>query len=126
MPRREPSAFVWDIRFAATRLTELVAQTEQAKYVNDQVLQAAAERWLITIGEAINQLAKTDPELAAEMGDVGQIVSFRNFLVHVYFKISPDKVWMILSNDVPALKAAADATWSRFAHQYPEDPPSPP
>lgn len=123
MPRREPSAFVWDVLDASRSLTSMFAGMTQDQYLQDKVRRLAAERLLITIGEAMNRLSSADPGMASELGDVGPIVAFRNVLVHGYFKIDHATVWEVIQNRLPILLANAERVWSRFAPLY--DPPEP-
>lgn len=60
------------------------------------------------IGEALNQLAKLDPALAARIPDVPQIVAFRNQLIHGYARVNADTVWNIAQNALPGLLAAVN------------------
>lgn len=55
-------------------------------------MQAAVERKFEVIGEALNQLAKLDPSLAARIADLPQIVAFRNQLIHGYATVNPTTV----------------------------------
>lgn len=123
MPRREPSAFVWDVLDASRSLASMFAGVSQEQYLQDNVRRLAAERLLITIGEAMNRLSEIDSEMAAELGEVGPIVAFRNVLVHGYFKIDHAAVWGVIQNKLPALHANAQRVWARFAPLY--DPPEP-
>lgn len=123
MPPREPSAFVWDVLDASRSLTSMFAGMTQEQYLQDKVRRLAAERLLITIGEAMNRLAAADSDMAAELGEVGPIVAFRNVLVHGYFKIDHAAVWDVIQNKLPTLHANAERVWSRFAPLY--DPPEP-
>ncbi len=93
------------------------------QYLQDKVRRLAAERLLITIGEAMNRLSSADSDMATELGDVGPIVAFRNVLVHGYFKIDHATVWEVIQNRLPILLANAERVWSRFAPLY--DPPEP-
>jgi uncharacterized protein with HEPN domain len=123
MPRREPSAFVWDVLDASRSLTSMCAGMNREQYLQDKVRRLAAERLLITIGEAMNRLSSADSDMATELGDVGPIVAFRNVLVHGYFKIDHATVWEVIQNRLPILLANAERVWSRFAPLY--DPPEP-
>ncbi|MBI4213132.1 MAG: DUF86 domain-containing protein, partial [Chloroflexi bacterium] len=59
-------------------------------------------RLLTVIGEAANKVSADTqgehPEIAW-----GEIVAFRNRLVHGYFDIDMDKVWDAITTDVPEL-----------------------
>lgn len=123
MPRREPSAFVWDILDASRTPADMFADVTQENYLQDKMRRLAAERLLITIGEAMNRLASADSDMAGELGEVGPIVAFRNVLVHGYFKINHAAVWDVIQTKLPTLLANAERVWSRFAPLY--DPPEP-
>ncbi|HZW08995.1 MAG TPA: DUF86 domain-containing protein [Phycisphaerales bacterium] len=118
MPRREPSAYVWDVRDACQSIVSFLAGMSKPEYLADEKTRAAVERKLITLGEAMNRLSALDPGMAAELGDAAQIVAFRNTLVHGYFKLDHDKVWTVLEEHLPPLHAAADTVWARFAPLY--------
>lgn len=125
MPRREPSAYVWDIRDACRRIDALTGNMTRKDYFEDERTRLAVERVLTILGEALGQLAKIDEAMAQELGDVSRIVAFRNILVHGYFALDHEKIWDVIQNYVPDLRAASESLWTRFAHLYPEDPHSP-
>lgn len=118
MPRRSPIAYAWDVRDACQRLEQVLNGVAQQQYLDDDLRRLAAERLLIIVGEAVNNLARTDPELAQELGEAGSIVAFRNVLVHGYFQSDRAKVWDVLVNHVPVLRTNADRIWGRFSHLY--------
>jgi len=120
MPRREPSAYVWDVLDACRAIETALAGCDATSYVADEIRRLAIERLLIQIGEAVGQLAKADTQMAAELGEVARIVAFRNILVHGYFKVDHHRVWDILITDLPRLRSAAQHVWMRFAHLYEE------
>jgi uncharacterized protein with HEPN domain len=45
-------------------------------------VRAAVERKFEVVGEALGQLARLDPELAARIPDYRRIIAFRNILIH--------------------------------------------
>lgn len=122
MPRRDPSAYVWDVLEACRVLVKGVRGVSKRDYVENDMRRLATER-LLNIGEAMNNLDKIDAAMAAELGDVAEIVAFRNVLVHGYFKIDHNQVWEVLQNDSPPLHAAAARVWARFAPLYPDETP---
>jgi uncharacterized protein with HEPN domain len=48
------------------------------------MVQSAVERPFEIIGEALNQLSKIAPDITAKIPDCGQIIAFRNILIHGY------------------------------------------
>ena len=120
MPPREPSAYVWDIRRACRVIRDAITGISLDDYLKDEIRRLAMGRLLITVGEALGRLSKTDPAMASELGNVAQIVAFRNRLVHGYFQIDHAQVWETLQTDLAPLLAAAERVWSRYAPLYPD------
>ena len=65
--RRDSRSFLWDAREAADATNEFSQSRTFADYTSDRMLRSAIERQFEIIGEALNQLAKTDPVLAARV-----------------------------------------------------------
>lgn len=123
MPPRDPAAYIWDVLDACKTIEECVRGADLNSYMKDKIRRLAIERLLIQIGEAVGRLAKVDAAMAAELGDVRQIVAFRNILVHAYFALDHAKVWDAVTTDVPALRTAVDRVWARFAPLYDDEEP---
>jgi uncharacterized protein with HEPN domain len=77
--QREPAAFLWDVHEATLRIREFVAGHDFNTYKGSYLVQSAVERQFEIIGEALNQLSKVAPELAAK----SQIIS-RSLLSGTY------------------------------------------
>ncbi len=58
--RRDPRAFLWDVREAALAIQSFTAGMDAAAYAANDMVQSAAERKFEIVGEALNQLAKLD------------------------------------------------------------------
>ena len=71
-------------------------------YNSDLKTQSAVERQLVIVGEALNQLRKSDP--AIQIQNEHQIVAFRNRLVHAYDGLDNAIVWTILSKYLQPLR----------------------
>jgi uncharacterized protein with HEPN domain len=91
----------------AAALRARIAGLSESAYAADEDLQAIAERHLITIGEALNRVARKEPELFARLPEAGLVVAFRNVLVHGYDAIDHGLVWDALTEDLPRLAAVA-------------------
>ena len=74
----------------------------------DIVLRSAVERQFEIVGEALRQLARVDAALAAKIPDLSEIVAFRNILVHGYAVIDRARVWRVVQDDLPLLRAILD------------------
>lgn len=113
--QRDPRAFLWDVREAALAIQSFTAGMDATSYAANDLVQAAVERKFEVIGEALNQLAKLDPALAALIADLPQIVAFRNQLIHGYATINASTVWNISQNALPELLEAVQALLDRLA-----------
>ena len=106
--RRDPKSLLWDARDAATAVADMTAGKSFTDFNSDLVLRSAVERQFEILGEALRQLARLDATLAARIPDLGQIVAFRNALIHGYALIDSARVWRTVQNDLPALRAILD------------------
>lgn len=80
--RHDSRAYLWDVREAADAILRFLAGIDFATYASTEMLYSAVERKFEIIGEALNQLSKTDPALATRIPDLDRIVAFRNLLIH--------------------------------------------
>lgn len=67
------------------------------------MLRSAVERHFEIIGEAMNRIARYDPETAGRIGDYTRIIAFRNVLIHGYDLVNHEEVWKIIKNNLPQL-----------------------
>ena len=75
----------------------------------DIVLRSAVERQFEIIGEALAQLARIDAAMAQKVTDLRQIIAFRNVLIHGYATVDPARVWRVIEDNLPPLRAALAA-----------------
>jgi uncharacterized protein with HEPN domain len=72
-------------------------------------LRSAVERQFEIIGEALAQLARIDAAMAQKVPNLRQIVAFRNVLIHGYATVDPARVWRVIEDNLPQLRAALAA-----------------
>ena len=101
--QHDPRAFLWDVRESALAIQSFVAELNSNTYASNSMAQAACERKFEIIGEALNQLSKVDPNLAAKIPEISQIIAFRNQLIHGYAKIKASTVWTVIEGSLPLL-----------------------
>ncbi|MCU0972295.1 MAG: DUF86 domain-containing protein [Gammaproteobacteria bacterium] len=106
---RDPRAYLWDVREAADAINRFVAGIDVEVYSDTPLLHSAVERKFEIIGEALNQLAKTAPDLAGRIPGLPLIVAFRNLLIHGYAAVDHQRVWRIVNESLPALRSAVAA-----------------
>lgn len=99
----ESRKYLFDIAQAGTLIGQFLADRTLTHYQNDPYLRSAIERQLEIIGEAVSQLSKRDPSLAAKIPEHRRLIAFRNVLVHGYADIDHRLVWGLLETKLPEL-----------------------
>jgi uncharacterized protein with HEPN domain len=99
----DSAALLWDAIDASRRAVSIADGLRLDEYVNQWVLQSAAERQLEIIGEALKNLRAVDPRTAERVPDVHAIIATRNILVHAYARVDHHRIWTVLTKDLPAL-----------------------
>lgn len=102
--RLEPKKLLEDIRMAADRILGFTAHKSCEEYTSDDLLRSAVERQFEIIGEALNRLAKSDPDIVSRISQYRRIIAFRNVLIHGYNAIDDTVVWDIIIKDLPTLR----------------------
>ena len=101
--RPDARVLLADVDRAATDIVHFTEGMNRETYVGDVRTQAAVERKFEIIGEALNRLHQTFPEVAQRIPSLRQVVGFRNLLIHGYAVVIPDRVWDYAENDLPEL-----------------------
>ncbi len=86
--RPDPRRYLWDALRAAELARGFAEGRTFADYRSDAMLRSAVERQFEIVGEALNQLSKAAPEIAADIPDLRRVVAFRNILVHGYATVA--------------------------------------
>jgi uncharacterized protein with HEPN domain len=120
--RPESPAFLWDAREAARKAASVAQAHEQAVYLDDWVLQAAVERQLEILGEALKNLRVADADTAARVPNVHAIIATRNILVHAYAQVDQRRVWEIMTDDLPVLIPLLEGLLAEVDGQEPSLP----
>jgi uncharacterized protein with HEPN domain len=98
--------YLWDVRQAADDIADFIAGLDVPTYKQTKIVQAAVERKFEIIGEALAQLAKTDPQLALRIPDLREAVGFRNLLIHGYSSVDHERVLATAQAELPILRAS--------------------
>ncbi len=118
--RRDPRAYLWDIQQGCANVQSFLLNISLSEYQGSLLLRSAVERQLQNIGEALAQLAKLDPGLAARVPDYRPLIGFRNVLVHGYATLNHDEVWRAIAESLPPLQQAVNLLLAGLSAQ---DPP---
>jgi uncharacterized protein with HEPN domain len=102
--RPEAQPLLWHAHEAADVIAAITDGKSFAEFDADIVIRSAVERQFEIIGEALGRLAQIDPETAARIPDLPQIVAFRNILIHGYAVIDRARVWRAVEADLPGLR----------------------
>ena len=102
MPR-DRLVLVKDALDAALDIVEFLSEKSLDDYLKDRVLQAAIERKVEIIGEALNVARRIDPLLEEAITDLPQIVRMRNFLSHAYHSVIHPRLHEITRQNLPLL-----------------------
>ena len=78
----DPRAWLWDVQDAGAAIVTFVKDIDESAYGHSPLIFSAVERKFEIIGEALNQLSKAMPHIAAGIPHLPQIVAFRNQLAH--------------------------------------------
>ncbi len=101
--QRDANAYLWDIAAAAESIRAFTIGKSLADYQADEMLRAAVERKFGIIGEALSQLLRFFPQFGADITVPGQIIAFRNQIIHAYATVRDDIVWEIVQSYLPRL-----------------------
>lgn len=107
--QHDPRAYLWDVRQAADVILKIVAGLDLRSDSETEVIHSAVERKFQIIGEALNHLSKIAPAIAASIPDLALIVAFRNVLIHGYAVVEHPRVWRIVQESLPPLRAKVAA-----------------
>lgn len=104
--------YLFDIQQACLHLVAFTEGKSASDYASSVMLRSAVERQFEIIGEALSQMIKKDPSLAAHITDDKRIIAFRNRLIHGYADTDNDVVWGIVEKNLPLLQREVESLLS--------------
>lgn len=110
------AALLWDAREASKRAVSITVGRDVDAYLENWMLQAAVERQLEILGEALKKLRVADPETSERIPDVHAIIATRNILVNAYARVDQKKVWAILTTDLPVILPVLERLLTEAPH----------
>jgi uncharacterized protein with HEPN domain len=113
--RHESAKYLYDVQEAAARVIEFTGGCDFARYAADALLRSAVERQLEIIGEALAQLARRDPALAAPISEHARIIAFRNILIYGDSEVDSRIVWDVVTTRFGTLRAEVQALLKELA-----------
>ena len=102
---RSEHLYLRDIRDAIDAVGRFVLAIDEARFVDDELVQSAVLQKLSIIGEASARLGdetrSREPSVPWK-----EIIGFHNIAVHAYFSIDWRMVFVTVSDDLPRLREA--------------------
>jgi uncharacterized protein with HEPN domain len=114
---RHDRLYLDDIIEASDAIAEFLGTSELGTFLDNDLLRSAVLNKLAIIGEAASRLSA---RLRTRYPQVPwrKIIAFRNLIVHEYFAIDWEIVWLAATGDVPGLRQQAAVI---LAAEFPED-----
>jgi uncharacterized protein with HEPN domain len=113
MPR-SPKAHLLELQKAARYLLRKGQSVALDEYLGNEDLRFVVERNFIHIGEVMAQLRREFPRVADQFADAARIVDFRNFIIHRYWDVDDEAVWLTLTTKVDLLLLEVEAILLRL------------
>lgn len=98
-----------DIRLASDDVLRFSSGLDLKSYLADELKRMAIERQLITMGEAMVQLANEFPDVADRVAEFRQVISFRNILIHRYRTLDHVMIFDIIREKLPGFRDQVSA-----------------
>ena len=95
---------------AIDRISRYTVDMDEIGFLTSELVQDAVVRNVEIIGEASNNILRTDPDFAARHSDVPWLVMYtmRNRITHGYDKVDLEIVWQTIQRDLPGLRASIE------------------
>lgn len=102
--KRDPTVYLQHILDATDRVRQYLGSMDEASFLDNSLVQDGVIRQLEIIGEATKRLPD---DLRRKYPQVpwADIAGMRDKLVHDYFGVDLDKVWLTANDDLSALKS---------------------
>lgn len=103
MSKREAKLYLQDIKDAIRKIEAFTKGLDYENFIEDSMIIAAVERYLMIIGEAARNIPETiklkNPHIAWT-----ESIGMRNKVMHEYFGVDTDILWQTIKEDLPILK----------------------
>ncbi len=101
--RKEVKTYLIDIKSSCSKILKYTKNTTRDEFIKDHILSDAVEKNLLIIGEAATKIPSDFKNINNGI-NWKSIVGIRNKIIHEYFDINIDTIWLTVKEDVPKLK----------------------
>lgn len=102
MPPERDLGYVWDMLNAARGVVASLEGTTLTQYLENEDQRLATERRIEIIGEAARRISASFKEAHPEI-PWREIVDQRNVLIHAYDEIEEERIWRLVTQEIPLL-----------------------
>ncbi len=117
-PRSSDADFLAEFKLdddrAGADIQRFIDGMDGETYVGDARTQATVERKFEIIGEALNCLNQTHPEIADRIPPLREVVGLRDLLIDGYATVIPERVWDYAQNNLPELRRMVQALFAEL------------
>lgn len=108
MSKRDIKLILDDIIVASERISEYIGKYSKEEFSGDQKTIDAVIRNIEIIGDAVTQIPL---EIRREFPEIpwSKIVGVRNIVIHRYFGVDIETLWIIIKEQIPRLKEQVSA-----------------
>ena len=106
---RDPALLLWDAKQSVKAILRFTAGCSFEDYAGSEMMRSAVERQFEILGEALNRLRRSAPEMADRISGLRGAIALRNLLSHGYETVDDRTVWTIVRQDVPVMAAELGA-----------------
>jgi uncharacterized protein with HEPN domain len=103
---RELQAWLSDIVVWGERAARHIEDLTEADFANNEVVQDAVVRCIASVGEASRHVLEKHQAVIPPDVELIQAYWTRNRLVHGYFDVDPQRVWVTATESLPRLVVA--------------------
>ena len=116
MSKRNPLLYLSDILQSIEYIESFLASVSEDEFFKNVEKQDAVLRRLEIIGEAVRHLPESIKNKRTDI-PWRQISGMRNVIVHEYFGVTLEMIWVVATDDMLILKSAVE----KLIHELPHD-----